>query len=77
MIQACGVQPEVLDAADPANVLVRDELCDMSGIRGIYPQFFLVQGDKTSFFADFAELEHMNEEGTLAEWLSMEHNGYQ
>lgn len=72
MIEACGVQPEVLDAADPANTLVRDELCEMSGIRGIYPQLFLVQGDKTSFFADFDELEHMNEEGTLAEWLSME-----
>lgn len=72
MIEACGVQPEVLDAADLANTLVRDELCDMSGIRGVYPQFFLVQGDRTSFFADFAELEHMNEEGTLAEWLSME-----
>mmetsp|Transcript_4622 Transcript_4622/g.11870 ORF Transcript_4622/g.11870 Transcript_4622/m.11870 type:complete len:597 (-) Transcript_4622:1561-3351(-) len=72
MIEACGVQPEVLDAADPANTLVRDELCDISGIRGIYPQFFLVQGDRTSFFADFEEMEHMNEEGTLAEWLSME-----
>lgn len=72
VIEACGVQPEVLDASDPANALVRDELCEMSGIRGVYPQFFLVQGDRTSFFADFAEVEHMNEEGTLAEWLSME-----
>ena len=72
IIEACGIQPEVLDAADPANALVRDELCEMSGIRGVYPQFFLVQGDRTSFFADFAEVEHMNEEGTLAEWLSME-----
>ncbi len=72
IIEACGVQPEVLDAADPANTLVRDELCEMSGIRGVFPQFFLVQGDRTSFFADFAEVEHMNEEGTLAEWLSME-----
>jgi len=72
IVEACGVQPEVLDASDPANALVRDELCDMSGIRGRFPQFFLVQGDRTSFFADFAELEHMNEEGTLAEWLGME-----
>lgn len=72
IIEACGVQPEILDAADPANALVRDELCEMSGIRGVFPQFFLVQGDRTSFFADFAEIEHMNEEGTLVEWLSME-----
>eukprot|EP00536_Pseudo-nitzschia_multiseries_P002903 jgi/Psemu1/284051/fgenesh1_pg.41_\ len=72
IVEACGVQPEVLDAADPANAMVRDELCEMSGLRGVYPQFFLVQGDRTSFFADFAELEHMNEEGTLAEWLGME-----
>ena len=72
LIEACGVQPEVLDAADPANALVRDELCEMSGIREVFPQFFLVQGDCTSFFADFAELQHMNEEGMLAEWLSME-----
>ena len=72
ILEACGVQPEVLDAADPANALVRNELCEMSGIKGKYPQFFLVQGDRTSFFADFAEVEQMNEEGTLAEWLSME-----
>mmetsp|Transcript_21248 Transcript_21248/g.59093 ORF Transcript_21248/g.59093 Transcript_21248/m.59093 type:complete len:559 (-) Transcript_21248:2505-4181(-) len=72
IVEACGVQPEVLDASDPANAMVRDELCEMSGIKGIYPQFFLVQGDRTSFFADFAELEHMNDEGTLAEWLGME-----
>ena len=72
IIEACGIQPEVLDASDPANALVRDELCEMSGIKGEYPQFFLVQGDRTSFFADFAEVEHMNEEGTLTEWLSME-----
>jgi len=72
ILEACGVQPEVLDAAEPGNALVRDELCEMSGIRGVYPQFFLVQGDRTTFFADFAELEHMNEEGMLAEWLSVE-----
>jgi hypothetical protein len=73
MLQACGVQPEILDAADPSNALVRDELCELSGMqKGQYPQFFLVQGDRTEFFADFAELEHMNEEGTLAEWLGME-----
>ncbi len=72
IVEACGIQPEVLDASDPANAPVRDELCEMSGIKGVYPQFFLVQGDRTSFFADFAEVEHMNEEGTLTEWLSME-----
>lgn len=72
ILEACGVQPEVLDAADPGNTLVCDELCEMSGLRGVFPQFFLVQGDKTSFFADFDELEHMNDEDTLAEWLSME-----
>ena len=72
ILKACGIKPEVLDAADPGNVLVRDELCELSGIRGVFPQFFLVQGDKTSFFADFAELEHMNDVGMLAKWLSME-----
>jgi hypothetical protein len=73
ILQACGVQPEILDAADPSNAVVRDELCELSGMqKGQYPQFFLVQGDRTEFFADFAELEHMNEEGTLAEWLGME-----
>jgi len=72
MLHACGVEPEFLDAAEPANATVRDELCEMSGMRGNYPQFFLVQGDQTTFFADFAELELMNEEGTLSEWLGME-----
>lgn len=72
ILEACGVQPEVLDAADPENTFVCEELCEVSGLRGVFPQFFLVQGDKTSYFADFDELEHMNDEGTLAEWLSME-----
>ena len=65
ILEGCGVQPEILDAADPTNAPVRDELCQMSGIRGHYPQFFLVQGDQTTFFADFEELDLMNEEGTL------------
>ena len=72
ILEAIGIQPEVLDAADPANDIVRDELYGMSGIREKFPQFFLVQGDRTSFFADFMELDNMNEEGTLAEWLRME-----
>lgn len=71
ILAGCGIHPEVLDAADPSNATVRDELCEMSGIRGHYPQFFLVQGDQTTFFADFADLEHMNEEGTLMEWLGV------
>jgi len=72
ILEACGVQPEVLDAADPANDIVREELFEMSGIRGVFPQFFLVQGDQTSFFANFTELDNMNEEGILEEWLNME-----
>jgi hypothetical protein len=72
ILQGCGIQPEILDAADASNALVRDELCELSGMRGRYPQFFLVQGDQTQFFADFEELENMNEEGTLKEWLRME-----
>lgn len=72
ILQACGVEPEILDAADPSNATVRDELCQLSGMKGRYPQFFLVQGDQTEFFSDFDDLEQMNEEGTLAEWLGME-----
>mmetsp|Transcript_28816 Transcript_28816/g.32297 ORF Transcript_28816/g.32297 Transcript_28816/m.32297 type:complete len:786 (+) Transcript_28816:249-2606(+) len=72
ILETCGVQPEVLDAADPANDIVREELFEMSGIRGVFPQFFLVQGDQTSFFANFMELDSMNEDGILEEWLNME-----
>ena len=72
ILEDIGIQPEVLDAADPNNDIVRDELFGMSGINGNFPQFFLVQGDQTSFFADFMELDTMNKEGTLAEWLGME-----
>lgn len=72
ILEGCGIQPEILDAADPNNATVRDELCKMSGIRGRYPQFFLVQGDKTTFFADFDELDNMNEEGTLLQLVGAE-----
>lgn len=71
ILEGCGAQPEVLDACDPSNKIVLAELYELSGRRD-YPQFFLVQGDQTSFFADYTELITMNDEGTLEEWLNME-----
>ena len=43
ILEDIGIQPEVLDAADPNNDIVRDELFGMSGINGNFPQFFLFQ----------------------------------
>lgn len=66
----CGVQPKVLDAGDPSHTRVLAELFALSG-RSEYPQFFLVQGDHTSFFADYTDLVTMNDAGTLEDWLTM------
>merc|ERR1719162_2682380 len=69
ILDDCGVQPKVLDAGDPSHTSVLAELFALSG-RNAYPQFFLVQGDHTSFFADYTELVTMNDAGTLEDWLS-------
>lgn len=76
ILEAHGLQPEVLDAADPANAVVKTELGLLSGRSGHYPHLFLVEGDRTTFLGGFDELDRANEQGQLLEWLSMDFELY-
>jgi len=62
---------ETIDGAVAANREKRNELFGLSGIRAKYPQFFLVDGDTTTFLADWDGFEAMNEMGTLKESVNL------
>jgi hypothetical protein len=66
LFKAHGLNPELVDGADPSNNDRRNTLFEISGIRGNYPQFFLVQSNnKTIFLGNFETIESMNDAGTL------------
>ena len=72
ILDANGLSPEVLDAADPNNSNVKDELLKLSNRSGQYPQFFVVDRDETVFLGGYDDLFYANEHGKVLEWLSME-----
>lgn len=56
------VRYEKLDAADPANREERNRLWEVSGIRGVFPQVFIVnEGGEASFVGKKADIEEMVE----------------
>jgi len=70
MLKEVEVEPEVIDGAVPENKDIRNELFSISGLRGVYPLFFLRQSDgNLKFFGDFEALQHYNETGTLAQQI--------
>lgn len=61
-----GIYPDLVDGADPGDEVLRDSLFDLSGLRGIYPQFFLVEDDgMTEFFGDFQTVVHLDNAAEL------------
>jgi hypothetical protein len=60
----------VLEGGDPSNKDRRNELFDLSGLRGQYPQFFLVNGETTTFYGDWDHFQSANDNGTLKSELS-------
>jgi len=66
MLKAAGIDYEKLDGADPANKDRRNELFSLSGLRGKYPQFFVVHDDtSTAFWGDWDHFNFANETETL------------
>ncbi|GKZ00081.1 hypothetical protein MPSEU_000961500 [Mayamaea pseudoterrestris] len=58
-----------LDGAEPVNKDRRNELFDISGIRGQYPQFFIVHQGVTTYFGDWEYFQYANDEGILGSSL--------
>ena len=65
-------QIDTVDGSDPEKKERRDELFGISGVRGNYPQFFLVDShEKISYFADWEDFESMHEMKTLSESMNL------
>jgi hypothetical protein len=65
MLESQGIEPVLLDGADPSNKDRRNELFGISGIRAKYPQLFVTAGDNTKFIGDFDTIQMYNETGQL------------
>ncbi|KAG7341581.1 SH3-binding, glutamic acid-rich protein [Nitzschia inconspicua] len=61
---------EEVDGSNPANKDRRNALFTISGIRALYPQFFLQKSDSDiTFLGDYDWIDSMNESGGLASFL--------
>jgi len=66
VLAANGINFDAIDGADPVNKDRRNELFDISGIRGKYPQFFLVKDDgSVTFWGDWELFSNTNEAGAI------------
>lgn len=65
-LKSMGIPFRTIDGADPQNKETREKLFQLSGLRAIYPQFFVVHRDGTkTFWGDMGAFEASNEGGTL------------
>lgn len=71
MFQALDIQPVYVDGSDPKESARRNELFDLSGRRGVYPQLFVRKKEtgKLEYFADFNKIEALNDCQMLKETL--------
>ena len=69
ILNSNGVKYTTLDGADPTNKERRNELFAISGLRAKYPQFFLIEGDRTLFWGDFEAFQSANDSKLLASQL--------
>lgn len=58
-----------MDSADETHEDRRDELSAISGIKGEYPQFFLVKNGRTTFHGDWAKFQAAHDNGTIGSVL--------
>lgn len=63
MLEALEIPFETLNCALPEFKTQRDDFFEMSGIKGEFPQFFLIKGSEgtTTFLGQFDEMEKCNE----------------
>jgi hypothetical protein len=63
-----GVVFEEVNGCEPEDLAaLRDELVAISGVQGAYPQFFVKDGDRITYWKDCEALEKMNADGELLE----------
>ena len=78
-LTAANIDYDVIDGSiheNETNIILRNELFALSGLRGLYPQFFIVNlappnvdngsnGTGTSFWGTFEQFQHVNDDGQL------------
>jgi hypothetical protein len=70
LFESMGIPYQCMDGSAPDRKDERNALFQLSGLRGIYPQFFLVQGDDGNndnlrCLGDYDAIEGINEASTL------------
>jgi hypothetical protein len=70
MLNALSIPFETIDGSDPSNKDLRNELFNLSDMRGVYPQFFVISEDdhgtpQTSFLGDWETIEGINDSSSL------------
>jgi hypothetical protein len=69
LFNARHIPYETIDGSDPANKEIRNELFKLSEMRGVYPQFFVVSGETTTFLGDWETVENINDATSLGSEL--------
>ena len=68
VLDSNGVTYKTLDGANSDNKTRRNDLFELSGMRAKYPQFFIVDGDKTTtFWGDWENFQLANNNGKIKE----------
>lgn len=76
LLQAKRTPYIAVDGMDPNMKEIRNELFDISGIRGNYPQFFFAYPDgSTTYLGDFDKLEAINESSHIPKEVLDDHPG--
>jgi hypothetical protein len=65
ILKSLGIEYTTVDGADPIHKARRNELFEISGLRGEYPQFFLTNGGNFQFWGNMERFEQCNEIGAL------------
>lgn len=75
MLQCKKLPFSTIDGSDPFEKDRRDQLFEISGIRGNYPQLFLQkEHGQIDFVGDFEMIDYMNENGALGDLVSSPSN---
>lgn len=62
-----GIPFDEVDGSNPDLEALREDLFAISGNYGVYPQFFVKEGDQIKYLGDYERLEKMNDNGDLLE----------
>lgn len=65
MFQNVRIPFETIDGSNASHKEERNALFELSGMRGVYPQFFLVRNDEIAVIGDYDSLESINEASSL------------